>query len=180
MSEDEGVLDRKTIIVDPEGLLMGMQMGSPDPERVNIHNVALARKLKEWLEAAGATCHITTEKDLFPTVIDRVLFSSEKKGDYFITVRHKERKCGVGYYFNSEPGKMLARSLRDSVSQTLGIPECRVSESSEFTIVQTEMPSVLITLPLYSLPEGRESNEAVLKETVALYQGMVQFFRGLK
>jgi len=102
------------------------------------------------------------------------------KGDYFITVRHQEQRCGVKYYFNSDAGKRLARSLRDSLIQTLGIPECRMSESNEFTITQTEMPSVLVTLPLYSPSVDTWKNDTVLKETAALYQGIVEFFRALK
>jgi hypothetical protein len=55
-----------------------------------------------------------------------------------------------------------------------------VSESSEFTIVQTEMPSVLVALPFSSIPVGGESDETMLKETRAIYQGIVQFFKSSK
>jgi len=179
-SEDAGILTGKTIILDPELLLMGIPDSYPDPEKINERNGALARELREWLEAAGATCHITTEGKSFSTIIDRVLFSSEKKGDYFMTIRHQEQGCRVGYYFNSEPGKRLALSLRDSLFQTFGPAECRVSESSEFTIVQTEMPSVLVALPFSSIPVGGEGDETMLKETRAIYQGIVQFFKSSK
>jgi len=176
-SENEGILDHKKFILDPELGLTGIQEGTLDPEKVTEWNEALARGLKEWFEAADATCNVTTEETPFPTVIDRLLFSSEKKGDYFITVRHQEQGCSVGYYFKSEIGERLARSVRDSIIQTLGVAECRTVESSEFTIVHTEMPSILISLPLYSLSEGKDRDETMLKETSAIYQGIIQFFK---
>jgi N-acetylmuramoyl-L-alanine amidase len=176
--EDDGILARTTIIVDPELMVMGIPGSYPDPERVNEENVTLARELKDWFEAAGATTHLTTEENPFPTVIDRILFSSEKKGDYFITVRHREQGCCIGYYSNSGTGEKLARFIRDSLIQTLGLAECRAIESSEFTIVQTEMPSVLITLPFSSDGvDDSKDNETLLKETQAIYQGVIQFFR---
>lgn len=175
-SEDEGLLVQKTIILDPEILLKKRDLETQNLESMNLLRIYLVNELKERLEAAGATCYLTTEISPKPTIIERILFASDKKGDYFINLKNQEEGGSIGYYFNSEAGKKLASCIRNSLVSMLGIP-CRTNESGDFVVIHTEMPAVVVALPYFSQSGKDEGNEKLLRVSAAIYKGLLNFLK---
>ena len=84
----------------------------------------------------------------------------------------------LGYYFNSIKGKFLARSIKQSIDDELSCKKIKMIESTDFVIVHTEMPAVVVNIdsPKCKRLPGDEEERA-WKEAKVIYQGLRSYFQ---
>ena len=151
-------------------------LSSPAYERAQA-NFKTAFYLKEMLKLAGAKVFLTREKDFIPSPAERVIKADEVKAEVLISLQHK-KGSHLGYYFNSIKGKFLARSIKQAIDDELSCKKVAMIESTDFVIVHTEMPAVVVNIDCprcKKLPGDKE--ERAWAEAKVIYRGLRSYFQ---
>ena len=166
----------KIIVLDPRS---GQgKTGSPsssDMERTEA-NVQTALYLREMLRLAGAQVFLTWKNDTSFDLLEKVLKAGEVGAHIFVSIDHSSDSY-LGYYFSSFKGKLLARSIKQAVEDELSCKKVGLGESTDFVLVHTSMPAVVINLDQHRCKQlPRDDEERAWKEAQALYQGLYSYF----
>ena len=174
---DNGLMWNKVVVIDPHGEDgISTSLSSPAIERAEA-NFKTAFYLKEMLKLAGAKVFLTRENDFIPSPAERVIKADEVGAEVLISLNHK-KGSSLGYYFNSIKGKFLARSIKQSIDDELSCKKVKMIESTNFVIVHTEMPAVVVNIDYPKckrLPGDKE--ERAWTEARVMYQGLRSYFQ---
>jgi hypothetical protein len=174
---DNGLMWNKVVMIDPqaeEGI--DTFLSSPAHERAEA-NFKTAFYLKEMLKLAGAKVFLSRENDSIPSPAERVIKADEVSAEVLISLNHK-KGSHLGYYFNSIKGKFLARSIKQAIDDELSCKKVKMIESTDFVIVHTEMPAVVVNIDYPKckrLPGDKE--ERAWAEAKVIYQGLRSYFQ---
>lgn len=164
-------------------------------------NLAVAKALKERLEAGGITVVMTrsTPAALYGGLSDgfkrkdlkkRVELANSSGADLFISVHMNEysdssrRGAQVFYRIKDEKSRLLAESLQNSFN---GMEEATRSFSAlaggYYVLNNSEMPAVLCECGFLSNPEDEAllvTDEYQKKLAYAIYKGIIEYFSNLQ
>ena len=148
--------------------------------------LAVSLKLRDVLQAAGATVKMTREDDSFyPRLKERGKMANDAHADYFISIHcnsYTEDSSIRGFesYFYGEDGKKLSKAMVKA-AKAAGIP-APDSKYGNFQVLRdTKMPSVLVEIGYMTNPEELqdmcdEDYQQKLAEAIA--RGLVMNLRG--
>jgi N-acetylmuramoyl-L-alanine amidase len=174
---DNGLMWHKVIVIDPQAEDgIPTSPAAPASERAEA-NVKTAFYLKEILKLAGATVFLTRENNSILSPAERVIKADEVKAEVLISLDHKKGPY-LGYYFTSIKGKFLARSIMQAIDDELSCKKVKLIESTDFVIVHTEMPAVVVNIDhrkCKRLPRDKE--ERAWTEAKVIYQGLRSYFQ---
>jgi len=174
---DDGLMWNKVVMIDPQAEDdISTAFSSPAQERAEA-NFKTAFYLKEMLKLAGAKVFLSREKDFISSPAERVLKAHEVRAEVLISLEHK-KGSHLGYYFNSIKGKFLARSIKQAIDDELSCKKVKMIESTEFVIVHTEMPAVVVNIDYprcKRLPGDKE--EQAWAEAKVIYRGLRSYFQ---
>jgi N-acetylmuramoyl-L-alanine amidase len=162
---DNGLMWHKVVVIDPQ---------AEDGISTSLSSPAIE---KELLKLAGAKVFLTRENGSIPSPAERVIKADEVRAEVLISLDHKKGSY-LGYYFNSIKGKFLARSVKRSIDDELTCKKVKMIESTNFVIVHTEMPAVVVNIDYRKckrLPEDKE--ERAWTEAKVIYQGLRSYFQ---
>ena len=170
----------KVIVLDPrsEHEETGSH-SSRDTERTET-NLQTALYLKEMLKLAGAQVFLTRGKDFSFDLLTKVMKAGEVNAHIFVSIDHSKDSF-LGHYFSSYKGKLLARSIKHALEDELSCKKVSLGESTDFILVHTSMPAVVINLDRRHCKQLRQGNEEerAWKEAQTLYQGLRSYFEAL-
>ncbi len=172
---DNGLMWNRVVMIDPQAE-DGIAPSSSAIESGEA-NFKTACYLKEMLELAGAEVFLTRENATAPTPVDRVIKADEVQAEVLISLDHRKGSY-LGYYFNSIKGKFLARSIKQSIDDELSCKKVKMIESTDFVIVHTEMPAVVVNIDspkCKRLPGDKE--DRAWAEAKVIYQGLRSYFQ---
>ena len=131
---DRGVFFNRTIMLDAAGQ---SQAALP-----------LLRELKSMIEHAGGTALLTWETLPAPSAQVRVMKAAEAKADLFFSVINNKTP-NAEYYYKSNTGARLADCVCRSLNErkAFGKKTCEPSPGTEYVLMQTSMPALLLCLP---------------------------------
>ena len=175
---DHALMWNKVVVLDPQPASDTPDVQSPRETARADANLTTALCLKEMLTRAGATVFLTRESDTTPTPGERVEKANEMKAQVVISLDHRKGSSYLWYYFNSVKGKLLAGYITEFVSDELSCRKLKMATGSEFILVHTSMPAVVVNLDRRTckkLPE--HEGEIAWSEAKALYQGLRSYFK---
>jgi N-acetylmuramoyl-L-alanine amidase len=88
--------------------------------------------------------------------------------DIFISFENT-KKSSIGHYFRSEKGKQLADEMCFQLGKTFKNKKYKAKNSTEYVLVHTPMPAVLIKLSDQVLKNSQPAS-------IALYNSLLSFF----
>lgn len=154
-------------------------------------NLDVALKVKEKLEALGATVIMTRSDDTFISLSERSRIANDAKADVFVSI-HANANVNPAvngtatYYYTpvdnsslSAQRERLARFVQNGMVSNLGIRDIGIIKENFHVIRATTMPSVLTESAFLSNAE----DEALLKESSfrekiaqGIVDGLTQYF----
>lgn len=187
-------LKNKVIAIDPGH-------GGTDPGAIGLArimektvNLAVALKVKDLLEKAGAKVLMTRESDcdVFgpnSSAVDelkaRTTVGNFRKADIFLSIHANSfvnRTVGgtaTYYYQKTQYDSMLAQNIQAGVVQSAGLSNRGSFPANFYVVKRTLMPAALVEMGFLSNPdEEKLLNDPVFQQKVAqgIVQGMERFF----
>ena len=191
----------KTIVIDPghgsykNGVVdpgaVGLVLGFTDMEV----GTTIGLKLKDLLEAQGATVIMTREEDLVNmTLYDRTDLANANNADLFVSIHgnaldNNTIKNGIEVYYYGDSGtltssaqKYIRQEYATAVSDALGKATGRSSvvKTNNYVVVrETDCPSILVEAGYLSNAEddsllATDSYQAIMAN--GIYQGIAAYF----
>jgi N-acetylmuramoyl-L-alanine amidase len=151
---DNGTFFNKKVILDPAGN--------------DKSTFPLILKLKKKIEDAGGKVILTWTKGSPPSKAKRTNMASLTDADIFISFENS-KKSSIGHYFRSEKGKQLADEMCFQLGKTFKNKKYKAKNSTEYVLVHTPMPAILIKLSDQVLKNSQPAS-------IALYNSLLSFF----
>jgi N-acetylmuramoyl-L-alanine amidase len=151
---DNGTFFNRKIILDPAGK--------------DKSTLPLILELKRKIEDAGGKVILSWSNGTPPSKAKRANMASLTDADIFISFENS-KKISIGHYFRSEKGKQLADKICFQLGKIFKKIKCKTKDSTEYVLVHTPMPAVLIKLPNHVLKNPRPLS-------IALYNSLLSFF----
>ena len=173
-----GVLRGKRIALDPAG--GGMDAGGRGPMglRGATANLAVARRLRDLLERAGATVILTREGDEPISAQERVYAVNRANADFALGIRHsappqpiRGPRCAL-HYPSSERGRSVAQALASALDSLPPGGPCPAGEWASVFLQQTACTACEI----YSGPIEDGNREALMRDPRWLRQEAERLF----
>jgi N-acetylmuramoyl-L-alanine amidase len=143
-------------------------------------NLRVARALREYLEAAGATVLLTRDSPESLTAVDRLRRTEAFRPDRVLVISHRApaNSAGVGHYFSSAGGKAWAARMAARLRSRDVVGRAHVSESASYVVAQTAAVAASANLPdARPLYVERTRGAAKLRdEAYALYLALLEDF----
>ena len=178
---DHAVMWNRVVIIDPQGREETFLSGTSNEIVRSESNLQTALCLREMLKLAGAVVFLTRESDNVSTLIERVIKADEGRAEVLISLDHRKGSSYLGYYFNSTKGKSLAYSLKQVIDDVLSCKKLTVVESTEFILIHTRMPAVVVNLDHQKCKRlPKDGEERAWAEAQAPYQGLRSYFKALQ
>ena len=178
---DHAVMWNRVVIIDPQGREETFLSGTSNEIVRSESNLQTALCLREMLKLAGAVVFLTRESDNVSTLIERVIKADEGRAEVLISLDHRKGSSYLGYYFNSTKGKSLAYSLKQVIDDVLSCKKLTLVESTEFILIHTRMPAVVVNLDHQKCKRlPKDGEERAWAEAQALYQGLRAYFKALQ
>lgn len=181
-----GALSGKLVVVDPgHGGSDPGAIGPGGTQEKDV-NLAVARRLRALLEAAGARVLMTREDDRFVGLYDRANLADGAGADLFVSIhcnsmeRRGVRGTETYHYPGSVPGRRLAELLHSRLLAALNRPDRGVQGANFVVVREPDMPSALVELAYLSNPEEERlllSSDFQNAAAGAIRQGVIDFFR---
>ena len=148
-------------------------------------NLRVARYLKEYLEAAGATVHMTRRE--FTETLDPVVrtrFVRSLKPHKLVSISHSneyidEPGSRCFHFYTDQEGKVLAGHLQKHLVSYLDTPDLGVHEWSSYLMIEGLVDRTLATPAVVTLPENEErlqQTDFLRREAYALFCGLLEDF----
>jgi len=151
---DNGIFFNKQVILDPAGK--------------DKSTFPLILGLKKKIEDAGGKVILTWEKGSPPSKAKRADMASLTGADIFISFK-KSRKLSISHYYRSKKGNQAAENICFQLINVFNKIKCKTRNSTEYVLVHTPMPAVLINLTSHVLKNNQPSS-------TALYNALLKFF----
>lgn len=127
-------------------------------------NLAIAFKLKDYLQNAGANVYMTRADDSDLSLQDRVLYSQNSNSDIFISIHNNaipdseanNNHIGSSVYYYSIRSKRLAAAILKRLTEELGMADDGLKQRSFAVLRNTESLCVLIEIGYLIKPEDNE------------------------
>ena len=151
-------------------------------------NLSIALKLRERLEMLGATVYLTRDGDVDMTLAERVELARSLKPDLFISIHQNSMPydadissvSGVSAFYYAEGGELLAESLTDTVSFSLGRKNLGVFREEFMVLTNHRFPCVLLELGFMTSAEEYDAllfSGGIERAAEAIRDGIVEFYR---
>jgi N-acetylmuramoyl-L-alanine amidase len=137
-----GVLHRRRILLDPEGGGGDAAGQGPGGTRAATLNLASARILAGFLEAAGAEVRLTREGDLALSDVERVQIAESFHAERYLRLAHPAAPPRLGAYPTSVAGRAWAARTAATLA-AFGLPAPPVTDEAQYAIQQTSCPALL-------------------------------------
>jgi N-acetylmuramoyl-L-alanine amidase len=169
----------KVIVLDPRSEHEETDSNSPRAAKRTEANLKTAQFLGEMLKLAGAQVFLTRTKDISFDLLTKVIKAGEVNAHIFVSIDHGKDSY-LGHYFSSFKGKLLARSIKQVLEEELFCKKIRLKESTDFVLVHTSMPAVVINLDRRGCKQlPRDEAERAWQEAQVLYQGLRSYFEAI-
>lgn len=189
---DNGVLRGKVIVVDPgHGGNNPGATGNGSKEADN--NLAVALKLRDKLQQAGAKVYMTRETDrnvapvgstLGQELQARVDMAENNHADMFVSIHSNDNPdpsiAGAMTFYPSGKSSALALEVQSALVQETGAIDKGTSSATFYVLRNTTMPSILVEMGFVSNPqEAAQLNDNSYRNKVAqgVFNGMVRYFQ---
>lgn len=187
-------LKGKVIVIDPgHG---GSDPGAVGPDNIQEKTItlAVALKVKELLEQAGATVVMTRtdDRDVYAPndsaedeLGARAAVGNKNKADVFVDIHAnyfanpQVRGTGTYYYPKSAYDKLLAQSIQNSVVNAGNLNDRGIFQANFYVLKHTLMPAMLIELGFISNPEEErllDTPQFQQKLAQGIVNGLSNFF----
>ena len=140
-----------TVVVDagPGGEEMGVQAFGLNEKDINLQ---ISKILKKELEKKGAKVYLTRKKDKTVSLIERINFAKEKKGDILLSIhqnslaniKNVDIKHGTGTYYYHPQAKPLAEKIHENMLLATNFKDDKVNHASFALTRPTSQISVLV------------------------------------
>jgi N-acetylmuramoyl-L-alanine amidase len=148
-------------------------------------NLRVARYLQEYLEAAGATVHMTRHR--FVDTIDPVVrtrFVRDLKPNKLVSISYsnpyiQEEGSRCFHFYTDQEGKTLAEHLQKHLVSYLGRADLGVHEWSSYLMIEALVDRALATPDVITVPEAEErlgQTHHLRREAYALFCGLLEDF----
>lgn len=178
----EKALIGKKIIIDPghggkdEGAVGASILGKD-------LTLALAKRLGQLLEAAGAQVVFTRSRDLYVSLKRRALLANQAQGDLFLSLEsnHFYDSAIWGtetYYCNSWQGQRLASALQRELAAEVEETDRGAREASFNLLCTVRAPAAIVKVLYLSNPQQEaQAKEGWFRQrcALALYRGIKDF-----
>ena len=169
----------KVIVLDPRSEHEQTDESSSRAAERTEANLKTAQFLQEMLKLAGAQVFLTRKKDVSFDLLTKVIKAGEVNAHIFVSIDHSKDSY-LGHYFSSFKGKLLARSVKQVLEEELSCKKVRLKASTDFVLVHTSMPAVVINLDRRRCKQlPRDEEEMAWKEAQVLYQGLRSYFEAI-
>lgn len=189
---DNGVLRGKVIVVDPgHGGNNPGASGNGSVEAAN--NLAVALKLRDKLQQAGAKVYMTrdTDRNVAPVgstlgqeLQARVDIAENNHADMFVSIHSNDNPdssiAGAMTFYPSGKSSALALEVQNALVQETGANDKGTSSATFYVLRNTTMPSILVEMGFVSNPqEAAQLNDNSYRNKVAqgVFNGMVRYFQ---
>lgn len=178
----------RIIILDPGH-------GGKDPGAVNSGHsekaivLKVTNLVKQKLQNAGATVHMTRLGDTYPSLEERVSFTRDKLGEIFVSIHVNAATStsakGAETYFSISSGdqfeedKKLATYINNEIVTNANMNNRGVKEANYYVTRNMMIPSVLVELGFISNSEDRQkliSDKYVEIYAQSIYNGIVDYY----
>lgn len=178
----------RIIILDPGH-------GGKDPGAVNSGHsekaivLKVTNLVKQKLQNAGATVHMTRLGDTYPSLEERVSFTRDKLGEIFVSIHVNAATStsakGAETYFSISSGdqfeedKKLATYINNEIVTNANMKNRGVKEANYYVTRNMMIPSVLVELGFISNSEDRQkliSDKYVEIYAQSIYNGIVDYY----
>ncbi|MFC2949233.1 N-acetylmuramoyl-L-alanine amidase CwlD [Virgibacillus sediminis] len=189
----------KTIVIDPgHGGVDGGAVGSDDTLEKDI-SLAVAKKLQNFLQQAGAVVYLTREEDKDLAADDtqglsrrkaediraRLNFIHEKEPDLFITLHlnalasSKWRGAQTFYYPESRENKHLAVMIQEEIIRNMeNTSREALAINGVYLLKHAEVPGALVEIGFLSNPEERDllkKDDYQQGMAASIYEGILRY-----
>ncbi len=180
-----GLLLDKMVAIDAEAGGDDPGTMGPGGTKAADINLQVARYLREYLEAAGATVYMTRgefTESLDPVV--RTRFVRDRKPHKLISISHsnpyiQEPGARSFHFYTDQEGKTLAEHLQKHLVSYLGTADLGVHEWSSYLMIEALVDRALVTPAVITLSENEERlqrNDHLRREAYALFCGLLEDF----
>ena len=150
----DGSLRGLTIVVDAgHG---GHDSGAPGAKSYEKnHTLDISRRLRNNLEARGATVLMTRDGDYFIPLQGRTDFANSRRANLFVSVHidsFRASSSGTTTYFYAGTAQPFAREVHKELVKATGLTNRGTKQARFFVIRKTAMPSVLTEIAFISNP----------------------------
>lgn len=149
-----GSLRGLTIVVDAgHGGSDNGAMGAHSMEKE--HTLDIARKLRDLLQARGATVLMTRDSDVTLNLYWRPQFANQRHADLFISIHvnsFRSSSSGTETYYYTAISLPLAREVHAEMIKALGLPNRKVQSARFVVIRDANMPAILTETAFISNP----------------------------
>ncbi|WP_261131736.1 N-acetylmuramoyl-L-alanine amidase [Bacillus sp. Marseille-Q3570] len=184
-------INKSTITIDPGH-------GGKDPGGIanglveKEINLDVSKKLKKYLEVAGANVVMTRDNDTYPSLSERVKIAENSNSTVFVSIHANkfsdERAHGTETYYNytapeGEEGKKLATFIQNRLYKAIDTYNRGVKHGNFHVIRENTIPGVLVELGFMTNPEDAKklaSNTYRELMAEAIYQGIVDYYNSKK
>ncbi|GMB09153.1 N-acetylmuramoyl-L-alanine amidase [Thermolongibacillus altinsuensis] len=169
--------------------------GGKDPGTIGagttekVITLAVAKKLKEKLQKAGATVIMTRETDVYPTLEDRVNIAKSKYAEMFISIHvnsaAKTSAKGTEVFYdtsknaNGEESKKLAQFIQQEIVKRASMVDRGVEDYDFYVLRNNNITSVLIELGFITNPDDAKKLTSPQYQNIyaeAIYQGIIKYY----
>lgn len=179
-------LTGKVIVIDPGH-------GGMDPGAVGIGGVFeklitldIGLKVRKLLDNAGATVIMTRDKDVYPTLGERVDLANQLSADIFVSIHcnsfHGEDPGGTETFVapkNTEISYPLAEVIQIKLVEAIQLFDRGVKSNDFYVLNHTTMPSALVEVAFMT----QEDEVKLLKDpefqdraALGIYEGILAYF----
>jgi N-acetylmuramoyl-L-alanine amidase len=148
-------------------------------------NLRVARYLREYLQAAGATVYMTRREfveTLDPVVRTRLV--RELKPNKLVSISHsnpyiEEDGSRCFHFYTDEEGKTLAEHLQKHLVSYLGTADLGVHEWSSYLLIEAYVDRALAIPAVITVPQAEERLQQTFhlrREAYALFCGLLENF----
>ena len=177
----------RLIAVDPGHPPLGAT--GPTGYREADANLAVALRLRDMLERAGATVLMTRADDTPLELLPRIRLAEAANADVLVSIHNNALPDGVNpltnsgtsVYFNHLPSLPLARAVQTELVRRLGVRDLGVGRGDLALVRPTWMPSVLTEGLFMMLPDQEaalRSAEGQERYARAVFDGLERFLEG--
>lgn len=183
----EHPLRGRLVAVDPGHPPLGAT--GPTGYREADANLAVALRLRDLLERAGATVLLTRAADTALDLLPRTRMAEAANADVLISIHNNALPDGVNpftnngtsVYFNHIPSLPLARAVQEELVRRLGVRDLGVGRGDLALVRPTWMPAVLTEGLFMMLPDQEaalRSADGQERYARAVLDGLERYLRG--
>ncbi len=124
-------------------------------------NLDIALRARKLLTGMGYQVIMTREKDVHVSLEERCRIANSCGAEAFLSIHNNASAYGgegteTYCYYNSEEGRILAKSVHSQVVSRIGLKNRGVKEAGFYVLANTDMPAALLECAFISNPKEAE------------------------